>query len=158
LQAITPLDVVILNEATAHVSTDGGPEILIEGTYLVTFEQTATINGTEFVNIRKALSKQPGIVRSPLVNIIGHDPVLSIPLLHRMNSENLRSVQSFKEEVESAGSPRVWFAAGVILNVGQMGSFLLYLTLRRRRASEEMQRTIDKYSLTEDGQKREGDS
>jgi len=65
LQAITPVDdgVVIINEATAH-----GPEILIEGTYLVTFKQKATINGTEFVNIRKALSKQPGIVRSPLVN------------------------------------------------------------------------------------------
>jgi len=68
LQAITPLDVVIINEATAHVSTDGGPEILIKGTYLVTFEQTAIINGTEFVNIRKALSKQPRIVRSPLLH------------------------------------------------------------------------------------------
>jgi len=73
-----------------------------------------------------------------------------------MNSENLRSIQSFKEKVESAGSPRVWFAAGVILNVGLMGSFLLYLALRRRRTCEEMQRTIHKYILTEDGQKPEG--
>jgi len=68
----------------------------------------------------------------------------------------LRSIQSFKEEVESAGSHRIWFAAGVILNVDLMGSFLLYMALRRRRASEEMQRTIDKYSLTDDGQKPEG--
>lgn len=49
--------VVIINEAIARVSTDGGPEILIEGTHLVTFEQTATINGSEFVNIRKALKQ-----------------------------------------------------------------------------------------------------
>jgi len=46
--------------------------------------------------------QQPGIVRSPLVS---HDPVLSIPLLHILNSENLRSIQSFKEE--SAGSPSI---------------------------------------------------
>jgi len=72
-----------------------------------------------------------------------------------MINENLRLIQSFKEEVESAGSPRVWFAVVVILNVGLMRSFLIYLALRKRRASEEMQRTIDKYSLTEEGQKPE---
>lgn len=51
-----PVDdgVVIINEATARVCSDGGPETLIEGTHLVTFEQTATINGSQFVNLRTA--------------------------------------------------------------------------------------------------------
>jgi len=71
LQEVPPVDdcVVIINEAAARVSTNGSPEILVEGTHLVTFERTATINGSEFVNLRKA-SKQPGIVRSPLLNIL----------------------------------------------------------------------------------------
>jgi len=158
LQEVTPVDdgVVIINEASARVSTDGSPEILVEGTHLVTFERTATINGSQFVNLRKALSKQPGIVRFPLLIIVGHDPVLSIPLLHQMNNENLLSIQSFKDDVESEGSPKLWFVAGVVLNIGLIGSFALYLALRRRRASMEIQRTIDTFNMTEDGHKLEG--
>nr|ABQ84941.1 env [Drosophila melanogaster] len=158
LREINPVDdgVVIINEAAAHVSTDGSPETLIEGTYLVTFERTATINGSEFVNLRKTLSKQPGIVRSPLLNIVGHDPVLSIPLLHRMSNENLHSIQNLMDDVESEGSPRLWFVAGVVLNFGLIGSLALYLALRRRRASREIQRTIDTFNMTEDGHKLEG--
>lgn len=147
---------MIINEAVAHVSTDGSPETLIEGTYLVTFERTATINGSEFVNLRKTLSKQPGIVRSLLLCIVGHDPVLSIPLLHRMSNENLHSIQNLMNDVESEGSPRLWFVAGVVLNFGLIGSLVLYLALRRRRASREIQRTIDTFNMTEDGHKLEG--
>jgi len=80
-----PVDdgVVIINEATARNQTNNGAEVLASGTHLVTFKNSATINGTKFVNLRNMQSKQPGIVRSPLLNIIGHDPVLSIPFLHR---------------------------------------------------------------------------
>lgn len=63
--------IVIINEATARISTGGGPEVFV------------TINGTDFVNLRRTLNKHPGIVKSQLLNIVGHDPVLSIPFLHR---------------------------------------------------------------------------
>jgi len=153
LRAVMPIDdgIVIINEATARVSTDGGPEVLVKGTHLITFEQSATINGTEFVNLRKAINKQPGVARSPLLNIVGHDPELSMPLLHRMNNDNLRFIQGFKDEVDAAGSPKLWFVAGVVLNVGLIGSLILFLALRKRRASAEIQQTIDKLNITEDG-------
>jgi len=73
-----------------------------------------------------------------------------------MNNENLLSIQSFKDDMESEGSPKLWFVAGVVLNVGLIGSFALYLALRRRRASREIQRTIDTFNMTEDGHKPEG--
>nr|AAA28601.1 ORF3 [Drosophila virilis] len=153
LKAIMPVDdgVVVINEATAHVRTDDDAEVTVSGTFLITFERSATINGTEFVNLRKSLSKQPGIVRSPLLNIIGHDPALSIPLLHRMNINNLLSIRDFREEVVAAGSPKFWFAIGAVLNVGLIGSFFLFLVLRKRRASMQMQKAIDKYDMPEDG-------
>jgi len=44
LQEVTPVDDgVIINEASARVSTDGSPEILVEGTHLVTIERTETV-------------------------------------------------------------------------------------------------------------------
>jgi len=83
-----PIDdgIVIINEAIAHVSTNGGQEVLVKGTHLLTLERSATVNGLEFVNFRKTLDKQPGVVRLPLLNIVGHGPVLSMPLLHCMNN------------------------------------------------------------------------
>lgn len=74
------------------------------------------------VSQRKELNKHPGIVRSPLLNIVRHDPVLSILLLRRVNNESSRSIQTFKKEVKSAGSPRLWFADGVIVTVGLIDS------------------------------------
>lgn len=158
LNAIMPIDdgVVVINEATARVRTDDGAEVTVSGTFLITFERSAAINGTEFINLRKASSKQPGTVRSPLLNIIGHDPALSIPLLHRMNVDNLQSIMDFKEEVIAAGSPKYWFAVGAVLNVGLICSFILFMVLRRRRASLKIQKALDNFNMTEDGHHSEG--
>jgi len=46
---------------------------------------------------------------SPLLNIIGHNPVLSMPLLQRMNNQNLEVIQGLKKEVKSAGVTNSWF-------------------------------------------------
>jgi len=50
---------------------------------------------------------------SPLLNIIGRNPVLSMPLLQRINNQNLEVIQGLKEEVKSAGVTNIWFAVGV---------------------------------------------
>lgn len=51
----------------------------------VMFQFSAYINDMIYVNERKILRKTPGISGSPLPNIIGHDPLLSVPQLHRTN-------------------------------------------------------------------------
>jgi len=73
-----------------------------------------------------------------------------------MNNENLLPIHGFKDDVESEGPPKLWFVAGVVLNIGLIGSFALYLALRRRRGSMEIQRTNDTFNMTEDGHKFEG--
>ncbi|TDG38658.1 hypothetical protein AWZ03_014920 [Drosophila navojoa] len=82
LAPITYVDdgIMVINERPARVSTDDGPEIQVNGTYLITYEHMAIINGTKFANRRKALDKLLGIAASPLIHIISHDPVLSMPL------------------------------------------------------------------------------
>jgi len=139
--------VVIISEAAQRCSSKERTQ--------VTFDRLATINGTEFVNLQKTLRKQPGIVRSPLLNIVGHDPVLSIPFLHRMSNNNIRFIQGFNYELDGAGYPKLWFVAGVILNIGLIDSFIFFLALRRKQAFIKIQRAIDKLNTTEDGLKSE---
>lgn len=160
LKEVMPVDhgVIIINEATARVRTDDSPEVIAKGTHLITFERVAIVNGTEFINERKAMDKIPGIVRSPLLRIIGHDSTLSIPLLHRMSNENLRSIQEVKEDIDNAGSPKLWFTGGVILNVGLIASLILVQAIRKRRASIKIQGVIDNFNMAEDGHKLEGEA
>lgn len=68
-----------------------------------------------------------------------------------MNNQYLRIIEDFKKEVEIAGSPKTWFAIGVGLSVILFGSLLLFQVIRRRRDSIEVQKAIDKFSVTEDG-------
>lgn len=104
---------IIINEQRASVSTDGGPEVKIMGTHLLTFEHQAMVNGTRYVNHNEELRRMPGIAASPLLNIIGHDPVLSLPQLKRMNENNLKLIHNFMNDVAAGGSPRIWFIIGV---------------------------------------------
>jgi len=120
------------------------------------FERVAFINGTKYVNQREAIKKTQGLAASPLLNIIGHDPKLSIPLLQRIYNENLEVIQGLKEEVKSAGTTDIWFAVGVGISVFISCSILLILVPRRRRDAREIQQVVDKFQMTEDGHTSKG--
>jgi len=144
LSPITLIDdgVIIMNECPAKVSTDDGPEIVTNGSHLITFKRVAFINGTKYSNQREAIRKTPGMAASPLLNIIGHDPTLSMPLLQRINNQNLEVIQGLKEEVKSAGTTDTWFAVGVGASLLISYSFLLIIMLRRRRDAREIQQVV----------------
>jgi len=93
---------------------------------------------------------------SPLLNIIGHNPVLSMPLLQRMNNQNLEVIQGLKKEVKSAGVTNSWFTVGVGLSILISCSILLFRVLRRQRAVREIQQVVDKFQMTEDGHTSKG--
>jgi len=158
LSPITLVDdkILIINECPARVSTDDGPEITINGSHLITFERIAFINGTKYSNQREAIKKTPGMAASPLLNIIDHNPVLSMPLLQRMNNQNLEVIQGLKEEVKSAGVTNSWFTVGVGLSILISCSILLFRVLRRQRAVREIQQVVDKFQMTEDGHTSKG--
>jgi len=77
---------------------------------------------------------------SPLLNIIGRNPVLSMPLLQRINNQNLEVIQGLKEENHHPYQ--------LLL--------LLFRVLRRQRAAREVQQVVDKFQMTEDSHTSKG--
>lgn len=78
----------------------------INGTQLFTFESLAVISKT------KRMSR---LESSPLLKNISDDPVLSMPLLHRLKDRNLQIIQELKKKVFLDVSPKSSFAAGLPL-------------------------------------------
>lgn len=135
------------------LSLDDGPEIVTNGKHLVTFRYSVGIYYTKYINQREILDKRPGVAGSPLHNIISHDPVLSVPQLHRMNNDNLRVIQ---DEQASTDSLNMWIIIGVALGVILCGCVTMWQILKRRKTSREVQKVIDSYKIIEDGRRTDG--
>ncbi|KAH8361297.1 hypothetical protein KR200_000844 [Drosophila serrata] len=116
----------------------------------------AVINDSVYLNLNYSVNKSPGIAASPLINITGHDHILSLPLLQRMNEHNLRLMQKLRDDVSGGGSPKIWFAAGVAVSLTLIGLILLQQHCRREREACQLQMSIDELAVTEDGVKFKG--
>lgn len=153
LEPLTIVDdgVIIVNEKFKRITIDDGPTTTVIGTHLITFERKAVINGSVYLNLNYAVDKSPGIAASPLINITGHDQILSLPLLQRMNEHNLRLMQELREDVSAGGAPKIWFVAGVAVSFTLCGLVLLQQHCRRIREASQLQKSIDELAVTEDG-------
>ena len=49
--------IAVVNDGLVEVSVDDGPEVFVNGTYLVRFKRTAFINGTRYVNFNEDTSQ-----------------------------------------------------------------------------------------------------
>ncbi|KAH8340342.1 hypothetical protein KR074_002460 [Drosophila pseudoananassae] len=153
LETLTIVDdgVIIVNEKLTRITIDDSPTTTIVGTHLITFERKAVINDSVYLNLNYSVNKSPGIAASPLINITGHDHILSLPMLQRMNEHNLRLMQELREDVSAGGSPRIWFAAGVSVSLTLCALVLLQQHCRRKREAAQLQKSIDELAVTEDG-------
>jgi len=73
--------IVILNDRPARVSVDNGTYVHVQGTYLITFIESTTVNETRFVNQDTAQKRAPGVASSPSLNITMERNILSLPYL-----------------------------------------------------------------------------
>lgn len=62
----------------------------VTGIYLITFGDNVQINGTTYDSRKKTLKKTAGSTPATTLNITGHQKLLSLPYLHRLNVENTR--------------------------------------------------------------------
>jgi len=83
------------------------------------------------------VSKNSGIAASPLLNITGHDHVLSLPLLQWMNEHNLRIIQEIRDDGRRIPEDLVHSGSG-------------------KSASFKLQKAIDELIITEDGDRLKG--
>jgi len=79
---------------------------------LITFNNWALINETKYLNRNNVQSKFPGIAASPLLNVTGHQDVLSLPYLHGLNERNLEIIKEVKDEIGSVDSVVIAFLLG----------------------------------------------
>lgn len=116
LDPITWVDdgILIINNRPATVCVDNGTEIWVHGTNLITFNKWARINETKYLNLNSVQSKFPGIAASPLLNVTGHQDVLSLPYLHRLNERNLEIIKEVKDEIGSVNSIVMAFWLGAV--------------------------------------------
>lgn len=71
----------------------------VRGTQLITFNDWVTIKGKRYINCNNVQNWFPGISGSPLLNITGHQGILSLPYRHRLNERNLDTTQKVKDEM-----------------------------------------------------------
>lgn len=107
LEPVVEIDdgLVIVNDATVIIKETNDMEKRINGTYLLTFENTIHINGTVYVNRNNILKRNPGTPTFPMINITQHLKTLSLPMLHEMNLDNLNHISQIKEETKTQYLP-----------------------------------------------------
>jgi len=74
---------------------NNGSSVWIHCTHLIIFNERAAINHNY------AQKRTPRVARSPALNIIISQDVLSLPYLHRLSERNLEYIQQFGGEVNT---------------------------------------------------------
>jgi len=130
--------VIIVNEEQTRITVDDEPTATIKWTHLITYERKAIINDSVYLNLNYSVNKSPGIATPPLLNITGHDHILSLEMTCRPE--------------DPRGSPRIWFAIGV----APCGLVLLQQHCSRKQAAFKLQKSIDELVIAEDGDRLKG--
>lgn len=138
--------IIIINDNTATIRNTEDSVTTVTGTYLVTFENEVNINGSVFKNQRGMLKKKPASAAAAILNITGHQELLSLPYLQRLSLENLRHINEVKSKTVTG--PILSGLMTVILILG----YLITSKLRRRRAikRQDIEAVIDSYKRSED--------
>lgn len=152
LNASTIVDdgVIIINDSPTRIAIDETPEKNVSGTYLVTFEDHVFLNGTKYVNRMSRLEKAPGIAASPLLNITGHETILSLPYLHRLNNQNLQTIDEIKEELTTVTSRTLAFILGLGVAALISGLAFLWQYKKKTRALHEINLVVKDMATNED--------
>lgn len=139
---------VIINDQSAWIKASEGPTRNIKGTYLITFENNITINGTVYNNPKGMLRKKPSSASSTTLNITGHQEVLSLPYLHRLNIENVRYINKIKSRLNILPATS-GFVLITILIIYFIVTRLRKIRIKKRQ-NHILQATIDSYRRAED--------
>ncbi|XP_044312501.1 uncharacterized protein LOC123037088 [Drosophila rhopaloa] len=85
------------------ITDDQGRDQKISGTYLVTYSDRISLNGTWFINQLGNSMKKPAVSAMAVVNVTAHQNRLSLPFLHELSLRNLHHIGTLREEL-SLGS------------------------------------------------------
>lgn len=153
LEAVTIVDdgVIIINHP-ATVRCDDNLAVNVSRTQLVTFDNFAMVNDTSFRNRNNAQRRLPEVASVPQLNITGYDTILSLPFLHQLSVDNLRTINEVRDNARNDFSPIIAFGLGLSVCTIVCGLILLKHHLQKKRndfrVNQLMDNTKIKFSKT----------
>ncbi|GBP98456.1 Retrovirus-related Pol polyprotein from transposon gypsy [Eumeta japonica] len=147
--------IIVINDNTAVIKTVENSEQLVTGTYLLTFDSEIYVNGSAYKNLKGELKMVPNPAAASILNITGHQEILSLPYLRRMGIENLRHISQVESKLIVGPIVSILVVIGILLAYSLM--LKLYQNRLKKRQGLIFQATIDTLRRPEDGsQLREG--
>ena len=119
------------------------------GTFLLTFADEVQINGSSFKNTKNILRRHPGSATSALVNITGHQEILGLPYLQRLNFENLRYINKVKQNI--IVGPMTLSVFFIIAMVIGFSIYKNYQKSKKNKQISSLRIMLDTLRKTEDG-------
>lgn len=140
--------VIVINEDAATITMSDGTEKMVHGTFLLTFEDEVKINGSLFRNSKATVLRHPGSPSSALLNITGHQEVLSLPYLQRLNIENLRYISNVEKHLLT--TPAIFTAATALAIIICLFLWKLHQSRVRAKTSTSLRIAIDNFKKSGD--------
>lgn len=126
---------VILNDVYPTTIEDN-KIITVKGTFLILFENTVKINNSIFINHKKLFTKleahPPKLVT---LTSLQHENKISLPYLHKLNTENTNLIQNINEDLETH-TVLWWLTLALIVKL----SVILLLVFLVKRACKNNKR------------------
>lgn len=154
LEKVTTVEdgILIINDIPADIIEDGVLQHKNKGTYLVMFENEIIVNGTKYVNRNNIISKKPGLPNLSIINVTEHKNILSLPLLHEMNTINIERIADLKSKIVTV--PIVSVATALLAALTLIIIVKLVTTVRRKNTLRNLRGAVDEIlRKSEDGLK-----
>lgn len=100
---------VILNENTAVNYNTQDCVTTVSGTFLITFKDKVIINASTYKNQRGIIMKKPASASTAILNITGHQDILSLPYLQRLSIENLQHIKNVGPAISGLATSILFF-------------------------------------------------
>lgn len=149
--------VLIINDATFRVEDSLGSSKMISGTYLATYDDRISLNGTHYENHQGVLKKKPAAAVASQINVTSHRDQLSLPFLHELSLQNLQHIGSLKSDIISRPILSSGITIAVALIVYGIIQSIRYCRVKRRHPDSSIEMTIpsrkaeDDFNLTRGG-------
>jgi len=125
---------LIVNEANMTITNDQGRDQKISGSYLVTYSDKISLNGTWFVNQLGSSMKKPAVSAMTVVNLPTHQNRLSLPFLHELSLSSLHHIGTLRKKTYHGCLPQL------LLRPTRLLPIVLYSLARLPRSKDQKTR------------------
>lgn len=91
-----------------------------------------------------------------MLNITGHEMILSLPYIHRLSKDNLNYIKEVKDNIAIGNQSALSIGAILLFCIVGVGIFWYRRQAAERRNSQEINNILESLKATEDGRSPRG--